>query len=235
MLFRLFFEGYGEIVLYIYDNGFCKRLKEHFTSPILNENDKIIFQTEISYNKGKYIKETEQGMVGYSPRNREIVIFYGFSQPRKHIVKLGKVVGPTYYLRWIENNISVHVSDYRDYGELGRIASILRNKGFIAGSREWENTNSIVLLAFDTPLEIFLEENIFTIETAPLFPFDNSSYASVISDKLKIFLKYSRLDINKDYYIVLSMLSNHSNLYNDIWIISHEYKYIRKILKSTLL
>ena len=237
MLLRLLFERYGEAVLHINDNDFYKRLVNQipFTSHILNENDKIIFQTDISYNGGKNIRRSRQGVVGYNPKNKEIVIFYGFGQPRRYIIEIGKVVGPTYYFRWIENNISVHLDGYRDYGELGRIASILRSRGFIAGSREWENTNSIVLLAFGIPLEIFLEEDIFVIETAPLFPFDNSSCVSVILDKLKNLLKYSRLDINKDYYVVLSMLSTFSNLYNDIWIISYEYKYIRRILKSILL
>ena len=232
MYLKIFFENLGECILYITQKDFFEEIIKHLPieSEISVDRETISFKVDISYCGKHVVDRAFSGIVGFSEKSKEIILFFGESQPRNYISIIGRVLGPTHYLKWIENMSLITLGRYRDYGYLGKIAWELRNKGFLAGARDWEDSSSIVLIAYDVPLEIFRDKNLYIIETAPIFLYDETLSTKMFIKEIREITSFSRVDINKDNFVILSMLSDKENLPINIWRLSIEFKRVTRLL-----
>ncbi len=170
-----------------------------------------VWKEEVYFNigvdlKGELVSKVKPGTVAYWPPGKALCLFYGVNQPYSPVIVLGELLGPLYYLAWVESGEEVEVVEYKDYGRTGSIAAELRKSGIDAASRAWEDYQSIVALSEGVRLEIFVEDYGFYLETEPLFRYDKTAISTSLVRRLGGLIsgEYVRLDLNEEGYVVIS-------------------------------
>jgi len=199
-----------------------------------------VWKEEVYFNigvdlKGELVSRVKPGTVAYWPPGKALCLFYGINQPYSPVIVLGELLGPLYYLTWVESGEEVEVVKYRDYGRAGSIAAKLRKNGVDAASRAWEDYQSVVVLSGGVRLEIFVEDYGFYLETEPLFHYDKSAISMGLIQRLRSLIsgEYARLDLNEEGYVVISgVTTNPEELVSAIRELSSLWLKFVKVLEN---
>ncbi len=196
------FEDHGEIVAVVEREEFVKQLPVESMASVWKQE--VYFSTDIEL-EGEATAVVEPGTVAYWPPGKALCLFYGISQPYSPVIKLGTLLGPLYYLAWVDEGESVEVVEYRDYGRAGELASRLRDKGLLAAARSWEDTESVIVLVKGVRAEIYIEDYGFPLESDALFINDNTALTRAFLSRLsKLAAGLARLDINEEGHVIFS-------------------------------
>ena len=234
---RLRFENLGEIIIYIHDKDVAAVFLENvpFSSRAIKWKEEVYFDTPVRIKEFKEHMTVDPGTVGFWRPENSLALFYGNNQPYGPIVKLGYILGPFHYLRWVENESEVKVEEYKDYGKEAELASYLRKEGFLAATRIWEEYPSVVTsIVKDYPIgvEIFVEDYGYIVETTPLFFFEQCASASVMFEMFKDKIHSPlRLDLNEEGYVILSAYTDKVKEIPGMLInMAANYRYLKRLM-----
>ena len=196
------FEDRGEVVALLEREDLVKHLPIEASVSVWKQE--VYFETGIDL-EGDLVLNVEPGTLAYWPPGRALCLFYGVSQPYSPVIRLGKLLGPLYYLAWVEEGEGVEVVRYEDYGTAGEVAKSLRERGIAAAARSWEGTDSVVVLLDGFRAEVFVEEFGYPVESEALFLSDNSAITCIVVSALRgIGGEKVRIDLNEEGHVILS-------------------------------
>ncbi len=205
MYLRVYFEGLGEAVALVESHEEEVRRELPFESRAEVWKEEVYFATPIAI-EGEGTATVRAGDLAYWRPERCLCLFYGISQPYGTVVRLGRVLGPLHYLRWVEAGTRVEVSSHVDYGRAAGVAERLRATGYPAAARTWEEAESVVAVVGGVGVEVFVEDYGLIVEGDTLFRYDQSlgavGYVEALRDALE--RESVRVDLNEEGYVILS-------------------------------
>ena len=236
------FEELGEVVAVLDDTPLADKVlgAVPFKSKAIRWKEEVYFHTPIRLEEGEELDRVSPGTLAFWKPENCLCLFYGQNQPYGRVVKLGRLLGPLYYLRWVEDGVDVYVEKYIDYGRAGEVAKALRESGIPAACREWEDTASVIV-GVDVGLwvgaEVFVEDYGLIVESDALFLYDQSAFSVAAMDALRKELRdpVIRVDISEESYAVLSAVVNDlKELPRVLRKMAVSYKHARRLLQGLL-
>ena len=235
MYLRVLLENMGEVVAWI---------REDFSSYLPVESTANRWKQELYFDvpfkvEGEGELLVEKGDVAYWPPGSSLCLFHGVTQPYSPVVRLGFMVGVPDLLAAVEGGTPVRLDVYRDYGDEGKVASALRERGFKAASHTWEEEERVGV-ALEGPYmrvgaEIYVEDYGFHVQTQPIAFFDNTppttSFMEVMSSEISA--SGVRLDLDEENYMVLtSFFPSLEELVEGLHRMLSTYIYVRRRLNA---
>lgn len=235
MYVRLLFENRGEVVAWIEGEP---RFELPFQSRAKRWKQEIYFEAPLEV-EGEGVLVVERGDVAFWPPGRSLCLFHGVSQPYSPVVRLGAMVGVPDLLASVEDGTPVRADQYRDYGKGGKLAELLRGKGFKAASHTWEDGEYVGALVEGADsrvgVEISVEDYGFYVQTQPLAFFDNSppTISFYRCTAPEILATGIRLDLDEEGYMVLtSFFPSTDELVKGLRRLLSTYIYVERMLAA---
>ncbi|RLF04650.1 MAG: hypothetical protein DRK00_06265 [Thermoprotei archaeon] len=210
MYVRMYFENRGEMVAWISED---LNLELPFQSEVRRWKQEVYFEAPLKV-EGEGTLVVDRGDVAFWPPGGCLCLFHGVSQPYSPVIKLGAIVGVPDLLTSVEDGTPVRIDSYKDYGEEGKIAELLRKRGFKAVSHTWEEEEYVGVLVEGANsrvgMEVSVEDYGFYVQTQPIAFFDNSpptiSFYRSLSPEISA--TGVRLDLDEEGYMVLTSFFN---------------------------
>ncbi|RLE97799.1 MAG: hypothetical protein DRJ57_04175 [Thermoprotei archaeon] len=235
MYIRVYFENRGEVVAWVDKELSCEL---PFQGEARRWKQEIYFEAPLKV-EGEGTLVVERGDVAFWSPGRCLCIFHGISQPYSPVIKLGAVVGVPDLLASVEDRTPVRVDPYKDYGEEGELAKLLRERGFKAVSHTWEGEEYVGVLVEGANsrvgMEISVEDCGFYVQTQPIAFFDNSpptiSFYKCLSPEISA--TGVRLDLDEEGYMVLtSFFASIDELVKGLKRMLSTYVYVERMLTT---
>jgi len=199
-------------------NRFKEIFKKHtsFTTTLRIWKEEVYFETPVRIDIKPDVYRAKQGEVYYWPPASALCIFFGPSHPYTPVISVGKLIGPTSRLRWIEDGYEAEIIAHEISKENAELIELLRKFNYsIATPVEDDRrivTASKFLGNFRLAFTIYPETYGYCLETDSLFKYsDDLSCISFIQQVLEEVIdkcKFVRLDLNEDKFVVVSIAAN---------------------------
>lgn len=178
--------------------------------------EEVYFEVPFKLNVRPDVCKVEKGGVYYWPPGPALCVFFGHSQPYTPVTLVGKLIGPSSRLRWIEDGCRAEVTIHEVCSEQAELVELLKKLNYSTATpiedEERVTTASKTINNLTLAFTVYSEPYGYYVETDSIYKYGedlaSTKFIHRVSEEVMDKYRFVRVDLSEDRFVVLSVAVN---------------------------